>query len=121
MITVCIKEGYEVLAVVHRNSKRASELEKIEHCNDEDITKCFNIWKNATEINTSDTEPKNKYFVSIEKMKVRYINPLVHTDKGCIRVKDISDIAKEDIEKCMNYKPCKYNTPSGLKYKQNKK
>lgn len=32
LITVCIKEGYEVLAVVHRNSKRASELEKIEHC-----------------------------------------------------------------------------------------
>lgn len=32
LITVCIKEGYEVLAVVHRNSKRAAELEKIEHC-----------------------------------------------------------------------------------------
>ena len=32
LITVCIKAGYAVLAVVHRNSQRASELEKIEHC-----------------------------------------------------------------------------------------
>ena len=32
LISVCIKAGYEVLAVVHRNSQRASELEKIEHC-----------------------------------------------------------------------------------------
>ncbi len=32
LVSVCIKAGYEVLAVVHRNSKRASELEKIEHC-----------------------------------------------------------------------------------------
>lgn len=32
LVSVCIKAGYEVLAVVHRNSQRASELEKIEHC-----------------------------------------------------------------------------------------
>ncbi len=54
------------------------------------------------------TELINKYFVSIEKMKVRYINSLVHTDKGYCRLRDISETAEEDIEKCMNYKPCKY-------------
>ena len=32
LVSVCIKAGYEVLAVVHRNTKRASELEKKEHC-----------------------------------------------------------------------------------------
>ena len=32
LITVCIAAGYEVLAVVHRNSPRASDLEKMEHC-----------------------------------------------------------------------------------------
>ena len=32
LVSVCIKAGYEVLAVVHRNSKRASELEKIDYC-----------------------------------------------------------------------------------------
>lgn len=32
LITACIEAGYEVLAVVHRNSPRASGLNKIEHC-----------------------------------------------------------------------------------------
>ena len=32
LITACIEAGYEVLAVVHRNSPRASGLNIIEHC-----------------------------------------------------------------------------------------
>lgn len=32
LIKICIEEGYEVLAVVHRESLRTKELEKIEHC-----------------------------------------------------------------------------------------
>ena len=32
LIPVCIDAGYAVLAVVHRNSPRASELEKMEYC-----------------------------------------------------------------------------------------
>lgn len=32
LISVCIQAGYEVLAVVHRTSARATELKKIEHC-----------------------------------------------------------------------------------------
>lgn len=32
LIPVCIQAGYEVLAVVHRDSPRASGLNKIEHC-----------------------------------------------------------------------------------------
>lgn len=83
-------------------------IEKIENCNDEKIINCFNNWKNATEICKSEEKPSNKYFVSIEKMKVRYINPLVNTDKGYCRLKDLSESAKEDIEKCMNYRPAKY-------------
>ena len=83
-------------------------IEKIEHCNDENISKCFNIWKNATEINTSDTLPINKYYVSIEKMKVRYINPLVRNVNKYERIYNISENAKKDIEKTMNYKTAKY-------------
>jgi len=81
---------------------------KIEHCNDENIAKCFNIWRNATEINTSETLPIKKYFVSIEKMKVRYINPLVRNNNKYKRIYDISENAKEDIEKTLNYKTAKY-------------
>lgn len=84
-------------------------IEKIENCNDEKIKKCFSIWRNATDINTSNTEPVNKYFVCIEKMKVRYINPLVNAKNGYCRLQDISQNAKEDIKKCMNYRPAKYS------------
>lgn len=84
-------------------------IEKIENCSDDKIKRCFRIWSNATEINTSYTEPTNKYFVKIDKMKVRYINPLVNTKNGYCRLKDISQNAKEDIEKCINYRPAMYS------------
>lgn len=32
LIKICIEEGYEVLAVVHRSSSRSKDLESIEHC-----------------------------------------------------------------------------------------
>ena len=83
-------------------------IEKIENCSDANIKRCFSIWRNATEIHKSEEKPTNKYFVSIEKMKVRYINPLVKTSNGYYRLKDLSESAKEDIEKCMNYRPSKY-------------
>jgi len=83
-------------------------ISKIENCNDENISKCFNIWKNATEINISDTLPTNKYFVSIEKMKVRYINPLIRNNGKYTRILDISESAKNDIEQALTYKAAKY-------------
>lgn len=83
-------------------------IEKIEHYDDENISKCFNIWRNATEINVSNTIPTNKYFVSIEKNKVRYINPLVRNNGKFERIYNISESAKADIEKTFNYKTAKY-------------
>lgn len=83
-------------------------IEKIELCKDKKISQCFNIWRNAIEIKTSDTLPNNKYFVSIEKMKVRYINPLVRNNNKFERIYDISENAKADIEKALNYKTAKY-------------
>lgn len=84
-------------------------VKKIEQCNDENISNCFNIWKNATEINTTETLPINKYFVNIEKTKVRYINPLVRNNNAYERIYNISENAKEDIEKALNYKTAKYS------------
>ena len=83
-------------------------IKKIENCNDGNISKCFNIWRKATKINTSDTEPKKKYFVSIEKMKCRYINPLVQNKGKYERIYNISENAKRDIEEALNYKNAKY-------------
>ena len=83
-------------------------IEKIENCNDESIKECFNIWKNATEVKTSETMPENKYYVSIGKNKVRYINPLVKINNDYKRIYDISEKAKEDIEETKKYKIAKY-------------
>lgn len=82
-------------------------IKKIENCSEDNISKCFDIWKNAKEINESDVEVKNKYLVSVNA-KIRYIIPLVKKDSGYVRIDKISDTAKKDIEKALNYKTKKY-------------
>ena len=41
-------------------------------------------------------------------MKVRYINPLVRNNNKFERIYNISENAKKDIEKAINYKTAKY-------------
>lgn len=83
-------------------------IEKIQSCKEDNIDECFKMWQNATEINESDTKVDDKYCVSIDKIKIRYINPLVRCKDQFIRANKISDIAKQDIEKALNYKTKKY-------------
>lgn len=83
-------------------------IEKIKSSNTDNISTCFKIWENATKINTTDIKPQNKYFVSIEKIKIRFINPLVQNESSCLRIYDISKNARLDIEETLNYKPSKY-------------
>lgn len=83
-------------------------IEKIEDCEYKNISKCFEIWRNSTYINESDILVKNKYCINIEKVKIRYINPLVKLEKQYKRISDISDVAKENIEKTLNFKTKKY-------------
>lgn len=47
--------------------------------------------------------------MNIEKTKVRYINPLVRNNNAYERIYNISESAKEDIEKALNYKTAKYS------------
>lgn len=82
-------------------------INKIENCEYDNISKCFNMWKNAIKINESDVPVNDKYCVSI-KAKIRYIVPLVKAENKFIRINEISDIAKQDIEKCLNFKTKKY-------------
>lgn len=83
-------------------------IQKIEDCKYDKIDECFKLWKNVTEINESDIKVNDKYCVSIEKIKIRYINPLVRTEDKFIRVNKISNMAKQDIERALNYKTKKY-------------
>lgn len=77
-------------------------IDMIKKCKLYDINNCFNIWENAVDIKTSDIKPDNKYSVNV-KAKKRYINPLVKTENGVERIMDISDKAKECINKCLEY------------------
>ena len=83
-------------------------IEKIENCEYDNISKCFKTWKNITQINESDIPVEDKYCVNINA-KIRYINPLVkNSNDSYVRINQISDIAKQDIERCLNFQTKKY-------------
>ena len=83
-------------------------IKRIENCNLDNISKCFNIWRNATKINESNTKVEGKYCVGIDNVKIRYINPLVRVDNKFIRISKISENAKKDIDRALNFKTKKY-------------
>lgn len=83
-------------------------IKKIESCDKYNISKCFNLWRNATKINESDTLPQDIYYVGIEKCKIRYINPLVKNGDKYIRINNISELAQEDIKNALNFRTKKY-------------
>ncbi|MBQ8891710.1 MAG: HD domain-containing protein [Bacilli bacterium] len=75
---------------------------KIKTTNDYNISECFKIWQNSKDIKTSNKMLKDKYCINV-KAKRRYINPLVKIDNKIYRISDISDSAKENINKCLTY------------------
>jgi len=82
-------------------------VERIEACDKENISQCFKLWEAGPKVIESETPIENIYG-GITKGKLRYINPLVKTDNGNCRIKDISNKASGDIESVLNYKPAKY-------------
>ena len=97
---ISIKEMY--------NLSEKDIIDKIRQCNEDNIAECFKKWENATEVNTSEILPEDKYFVNIEKVKKRYINPLVRLNNEYKRIKDISEKANSDIDEALKYKTAKY-------------
>lgn len=90
------------------NLSEKEVIERIEKCNIRNISNGFKTWKNATDILTSEVAPEGKYFVNIEKVKKRYINPLVRYNNEYKRLKDISKKATNDINEALEYKTAKY-------------
>ena len=90
------------------NLTETEQIEKIEKCNVKNISNGFEIWKHATDILTSEKMPEGKYFVNIEKVKKRYINPLVRYNNEYKRIKDISEKATNDINEALEYKTAKF-------------
>lgn len=83
-------------------------IDKIENCKIGNIAKNFETWRNATKIKESETPVIGPYSVSITNAKIRYINPLVKVKNAYIRINQISEIAKRDIEKARNFRTKKY-------------
>lgn len=77
-------------------------IEKIKNTKDYNISECFKIWQEGSDVKTSDKVVKDKYCVNV-KAKKRYINPLVKTKNGIKRIADISEKAKDNIQKCLDY------------------
>ncbi len=78
-------------------------IEKIENYEKQRNSKQFEMWKNTTNVFESDRYVENKYCKSV-KSKIRYINPLVKYK----RINQISEIAKQYIDSCLNFKTKKY-------------
>ena len=84
-------------------------IEKIENCEEQNLANCFKLWKNATQIKESDVLPEEIYAVHIEKVKIRYINPLVRISENQYkRASEVSNKAKQNIEKALHFKTKKY-------------
>lgn len=78
-------------------------IEKIENYEKQRNSKQFEMWENTTNVFESDKYVENKYCKSL-KAKIRYINPLVKYK----RINQISEIAKKDINSCLNSKTKEY-------------
>lgn len=80
-------------------------IQLIKNCEDSYIRKSFENFENATRnsIYKSDLPNKEIYCTSV-KGKKRYINPLVRYENKVCRIKDVSDIANDDITKFLNMK-----------------
>ena len=83
-------------------------INMIENCNYSNISTCFDIWKNSTMINESDEIVEDMYCVGISNAKIRYIKPLIKEGEKYIRIDKLSNRAKQDIEKCLNYRTRNY-------------
>lgn len=97
----------EIIEKIENCTEKAMFYNEKEHT-EKTISEVFEEWKKATEICTSEEEPKNRYYVSVKKVKIRYINPLVKNAKGYKRIFEISESAKGDIQKALNHKNSKY-------------
>ena len=82
-------------------------IKKIENCQINNIAKCFELWKNTTQIKESPIPINTKYCVSI-KAKIRYIIPLVKQKEQFVRINQISEEAKKNIENALNFQTQKY-------------
>ena len=105
-----IKKMYNQNLIKQNDLYNLSEkeiIQKIENCKYDNISESFKKWKKTTKIYESENYQENKYCKSI-RTKIRYINPLINDNGKYTRIDKISTKAKEEIQKCLNYKTLKF-------------
>lgn len=84
-------------------------IQLIENCKDSYIKDAFAKFQTATRKSVYKSDlPNNKIYCTIVKGKKRYINPLVNYKGKTCRIKEVSSIASESIDKYLNMKLHKY-------------
>ncbi len=76
-------------------------IEKILKCEDTYLSETFKKFQNEKTVFQSDKYLDEKYCVNV-KAKTRYVVPLVITDKGPIRINNISSKANNEINEYLN-------------------
>ena len=97
-------KGYITIDDLYKLSEK-EVIQLIENCKDDYIRKAFKNFEKATRDTVYKSDiPNNDIYCTCVKGKQRYINPLVQLqDKAC-RIKEVSDIANNDINEFLNMK-----------------
>lgn len=83
------------------NTSEKEMIDKILNSSNKKVVDEFISWKNAYRVHTSLKPNTDRCCIRVPAKK-RYINPLVFKNNKLQRISDISIIAKNDIDKCLN-------------------
>ena len=97
-----------VITLKDMYSKSEKEvIDLIKNYDKYNVRNVFNHWENLDDVCESDECVPNTYCVSI-KAKLRYITPLVKIENKTKRVQNVSNKAKEAIDRAVNFTTKKY-------------
>lgn len=101
-------KGYITIDDLYNLSEK-EVIQLIKNCEDSYIRNAFDYFQSATRncIYKKDVPNEDIYCTTV-KGKKRYINPLVICENMICRIKDVSSIAKKDIDSFLNTKEYKY-------------
>lgn len=110
IMKIMSENGLVTVSDLYKSSEKEM-IERIENCQIGKVAENYKIWKNSEDgaVKASDEYPGDgKYVVTIGKVKVRYINPLVKIGNETKRIKDVSEFAEKEIEDVFAFKPKRY-------------
>ena len=108
-------KGYLTIDDLYKYSEKEI-IEKILNCNDSYLRSAFINFQNAKGVFRSDKKLDDKYIVNV-KCKTRYVNPLVKIEDKVMRIYDVSEKAKKQIDNYLNIPKGGYYTYFNFEFK----